>query len=202
MNEEHVLKGYMKRVAIAIGAGLLGFGIGLFAIHVLIQPVFPLGDATRPQKPPLLTLETPDLRTDVDRFLEQYGPWLSANEAAALRVHSGVRNLAFLRGDGSVAYAAGTADFVPAPPWTVSRPPEITGVAVSGTSITIRDNRGNRFTLNATQPFVFQTQLGFSYCVDQTGEIWSAPLAALFFGPADLGAGSGIAPNPALTGSY
>lgn len=193
---------YGKRVALAIVGGLLILGAVLFAIHVLIQPVFPLGGATRPQKPPSLTVQTPDLSTDLDRFREERGPWLSAGEAAALREQSGVRNLALLRGDGNASYAIGTVACFPALPWTVSRPPEITGIAVSGTSSTIRDNRGNLFTLNVTQPFVFPTQLGFVYCVDRGGEIWSAPLAALSFGPTNLGANPDIAPNPELTGSY
>ena len=191
-----------NRAAIVAGVIAAAVIVAGFVIHFTVYPGFPIGGVTKEQPPPALPPTSVITPTELQSFQEKYGPWLTAEESRGLRETIGVRNLALLFGNGNIAYAKKTADFSPQGPWTVVQPPDITGVKVDGTSVELSDNRRNRFTLNVTQPFVFEGRLGKVYLVDKSGEIWSAAISALTFSEVGEAGSVAVPANPNLSISY
>lgn len=181
---------------------LMAAVLSVLTIHLFVYPIYPIGEVTKEQQPPDLQPTQVVAPTELQRFQEAYGRWLTTQESIGLREAIGVRNFALLFGNGNVAYAEKTTSFSPQGPWVIARPPEITGVAVDGTSVELSDQRRNRFTLNVTQPFIFEGRLDRVYLVDKNGEIWSAAIAALTIGEVGEVDSVAIPPNPNLSMSY
>ena len=175
----------------------------LFLIFVLpildpLKVFFGGGDQSHP---PSIQTQVP-FETQLEQFKGEYGPWLTAAQAQKLPKLAGVRNLALLSSGGDVSYSVKSAAFDRKEPWKQDLPPEVTGVNVLGTSVSFANQRGQVFTLNTSQPFVFSGRLIRVYLIDGSRQVWSAPIRDLTFEDA-VGLGDpAIAPNPNLSASF
>lgn len=163
-------------------AALAVVGIGLVAFHYVYDAVFTgTGNSTKEQGLPKLEPAQVLVPTDVQKFVDSHGPWLPTSESEGLRAQTGVRNLALLKANG-LAYSAKSVLFDGKSPWSASTtPPQITGVAVRGTVLEIRTQKGNTYTLNVTQPFMVEGELSRVYVVDRANKLWVASPANLNF---------------------
>lgn len=170
--------------------------------QILLWPGISLRGADEPQIAPRI-LPTQSLQgSQLDNFQASYGPWLDSAESRELRNQEGVRNFVILFNDGDVLYSENSVTFTGETPWSMSRPPEITGVEVAGTSVSIQNQLGEMFTLNITQPFIFSGRFARVYLVDEQRQVWSVPISALTFAPASTERGVGILPNNNLSVSF
>jgi len=188
-----------KEVAAAFVAGIVVVLLAFF-VFAVVQPTFNLGDTTSPQ--PVQTLPTPEttLRsTEREQFMKDYGPWLSTEDALALRKTFGVRNLALVNTNGGVVYSENTFAFLGEEPWKPMRPPEVVSLRIDETRVTFATNAGREITLNVSQPFVFEGRVEIVYLIDEQGELYGAKLDQLMPYRAAQSHDPAIAPNPDLS---
>ena len=172
----------------------------VFVLPILGPAVVHFGKGDQSHPPPLQT-QAP-VESQLEQFKGEYGPWMTAEQARILPKVAGVRNLALISSNGNVAYSAKSAAFDGKEPWRTDRPPEVTGVSVSETSVSFSDLKGNVFTLNTSQPFVFAGHLTRVYLIDGSRQVWSAPIQDLAFKDTVGLADPAILPNPNLSPSF
>lgn len=197
-------KGSLRRqiVVSLVAIVVVAAGVGIF-VYAYFVPFFGAGSSTGPQ--PLPTVQPTVgalIPTDVQSFKDSHGPWLSTQGALSLQSQTGVRNLALFESNGSIGYSEKSAKFDGSAPWVLaSTPPELAGVTLQGTSVTIATQKGVTYTLNVTQPFILDGVLSRVYLIDATGKLWSAPTADLSFVSAKSVSDSKLGPNPGLSTS-
>jgi len=128
-----------KRLVILSGVSLvLLAGIGLYALgqSLSVDPSSPSGGVSLPDVEQSSGLNG----TDLQSFIVSHGPWLTTSEANLLKQEVGIRNLALIQSNG-VIYSSKSVKFDGKSPWkSVSTPPQISGVSVNGTSLTVETN--------------------------------------------------------------
>ena len=170
--------------------------------HFYDWPFAGPGNITKDQGLPKLEATQVLVPTDLLKFMDVHGPWLSTAEAEGLKGTSGVRNLVLFRSNG-VVYSAKSVAFDGKSPWSpATTPPQITGVALQGTVLQVRTQKGdNTFTLNATEPFMVEGELSRVYVIDRANKLWVAVTGNLSFVDADQVSDPSLPPNPALSTS-
>ena len=108
-----------------------------------------------------------------------YNEWLTIKEAADLRTLENVINLAYLE-DGYALYSKVHSIVFIAHEnlWERTRPLGVERLNVSGTAVNFI-YRGQQFSLNTYQPFVFAEFPDKIYIVDTLANIWEAKLDSL-----------------------
>lgn len=198
-NKQHS-PGYVFRWGVAIlGTFLVAFiAAGIFHYYY-DWPFIGTGDTTKVQPLPKLEPTAQLAPTNLQAFMNSHGPWLSTSDSMDLRSKSGVRNLALLQENGLV-YSAQSVQFSTSSPWAQeTNPPQITGVKVLGTTVEMQTQKGVRYTLNASQPFMVEGNLTRVYAIDRNTKLWSAPVASLNFVSADSAIDASIPANPNLS---
>lgn len=139
--------------------------------------------------------------TDLQSFIASHGPWLTTSEANLLKTEVGIRNLALIQSNG-VIYSSKSVKFDGKSPWkSVSNPPQIIGVNVADTTLTVETNKGDIYTFNVTQPFMVEDNLGSIFIVDRNKKLWAAQVGLLKFEEANTLTDSGIGVNPNISTS-
>jgi hypothetical protein len=184
-----------KRFLVAI---VLLFLAAVYA-YIFVWPVYGPGDLTNDQPLPSVEPVIGLVPTDIDSFMDSHGPWLSSTESLALREQSGVRNLALLRSNG-LSYSGQSVAFIGKEPWQkTSTPPQITGVELRDTGLIVKNQAGDRYTLNITQPFMLEGNLEQVFVIDRDRQLWSANVADLQFVNSETVSDAGLPVNPNLS---
>lgn len=125
--------------------------------------------------------------------------WLSQAEAASLREHSNVNNLAFLEG-GNVLYSTLTVPFTLDQGWQQRTivPLDVTAMQVTDTYLVLQA-AGQEYELNVLMPFVFVSDPLKIYLVDRESNVWQLDFSEASFVEAPGPLTIELAPNPNLS---
>lgn len=143
---------------------------GFWAAKIVVTHI----NTEAPQHVPTITAPITHETTEVERENFDLAPFLTQEEALALRTKAGVNNFLLISERGGVKVSAKWTVNPKDSAWEPSTSVHFVGFVIAGTAATFKDDRGNKLTVNLGQPLYFENYATMVYMVGLDGTLRQA----------------------------